>query len=267
MEDRHAIVIEETEFHKKISSLSNTLCGIQLQGVDKIVITILVNCSKYSHHDVDQYKQEMLQAFKKRKLTVYQYVKSFISILENVCNVNLSQDDEFIFNIIQHLKQTIYKYRLIPNIEPPLENSMSIIKQKHFQTFQQVKKVYWSWIQQYTIASFVWEEDIISVTLQIEAVKLLSQPPLKKALLYTEDNFTWSRYIKGVLYHKFGTNLKVELIPNFLIETFDFKHCHADIIITTFPFPKIHIQTIRVSKVPTQRELEDIEMLLHQSYD
>ncbi|PEP86637.1 helix-turn-helix domain-containing protein, partial [Bacillus toyonensis] len=218
----HAVVLKETEFYQLIASISSTLCGIELQTVDKLFITIVVNCSKYVHNDIEKNRQDMLQTFQAGQLAAYQHTNIFISMLENACHISLLQDKEFVFQMVQHLKRTIYKYSLIPNIEPPLESKMSIIKQTYDSTFQQVKQVYWEWIQKYNIAPFVWEEDVGIVTLQIEAVKLLSQSPAKTALLYTEDDFIWNRYIQGVLYHAFGTNLQVKSIPTLSIEMVEF---------------------------------------------
>ncbi|TKH18978.1 HTH domain-containing protein [Bacillus wiedmannii] len=260
----HAAVVPETDFYQKISSLSVSFQGEKLKKIDKIIITIIINCSKYLYKDMKQYRENIILNFQKGEQVVFKYAKAFIYMLEESCKLNLLQNEEFIFQIIQHLKRTIYKYDLIPNIEPPLENEMATVKQKHFQTFQQVKHVYWNWVKKYHIASFVWERDIIIITLQIEALRLKDQSPSKTVLLYTEDDFTWRHYIQAILYHRFGTNLQVKSIPMFCIKTFDFTQTHADMIITTTALPKLHIPTIRISKVPTQRELEDIEMLLYE---
>lgn len=258
----HESFIVNTMFYQKISTLSDTICHMKLQTYDKIFITIVINCSNYMYNDVENHKQFILHDFKTNDHVVYKYVKELIISLENTCDISLIQNEQFIFHMIQHLKQTIYKYRLVPNIEPPPENTIHVIKHTYTQTFQQVKRVYLTWIQKYNIASFVWEEDVIVVTLFIESIKLLSQSPVKRALLYTEDHFTWSPYICGILYHTFGSSLQVESLPSQQIETLDMGKLHADLIITTVPFPKIDVPTIRISKIPTKRELKDIEVLL-----
>ncbi|MGR5864731.1 hypothetical protein ACT7DZ_14840 [Bacillus cereus] len=123
-------------------------------------------------------------------------------------------------------------------------------------------KVYTSWIQQYPFFSRVNEEDILAITLQLEAVFQLSQAFRKNVCLYLGDAILWKRYIQGVLYHEFGNTLSIVSEEALDIQEYDFEKMGIDGILTTVPLEKMKVPVLHISVIPTRRELDDIKTFL-----
>lgn len=254
----------ETSFYQKIRTLSPILCGFPLTKMDQIVISVAVNCFMFIPSDKSNYKQEILAGFYEEKSTTYRYAKNLVRLLEKEFNMLFSQDTEFIFCLLQYIKQISYRYQFIPGVTLPLSEGHDNVKRKHAQTFQKVKEIYTHWVQQHPLIPYVYEEDIKVITLQLEATFQLKQSYQKKALLYLGDSVLWRRYLLGVLYNEFGHTLAISHEEVLDIHTCDIQKLDVDCILTTVPISEMPLPIIQISVVPTRRELDDIKKLLHE---
>ncbi|MGG0447859.1 helix-turn-helix domain-containing protein, partial [Bacillus mycoides] len=178
----HEDLIIETPFYHKIKTLSHILCEVSLTKTDQILITIAVNCCMFVHSNQNKYKQEFLQYYYYGTSTVCQYAQNLVKAFENEFEISLQQDEDFLFYLLQYIKQIAYRYQFIPTIaSPPLEWQEQI-KQKHPATFQKVHRIYTAWIQQHPFISCVNEEDVLVITLQLEASFHLSQTYRKQVI-------------------------------------------------------------------------------------
>ncbi|HDR3902699.1 TPA: helix-turn-helix domain-containing protein [Bacillus cereus] len=258
----HEALIMETSFYSKIKTLPSTLCGISLTKADQVLITIAVNCCMFVHSNRNQFKQEILQQFYTGESIVYQYAQDLVERLELVFDTTFCQDEEFLFCLLQYIRKISYRYQFIPTITSPTLEWHEQIKQKHATTFQKVCSVYTLWVKEHPFIFRANEEDILAITLQLEATFQLSQKYRKKVLLYLGDSILWSRYIQGVLYHEFGNNLFI--VPEEVLDIYkcELQKLDIDGIISTIPLEKIQLPIFQISVVPTRRELDDIQIFL-----
>ncbi|PEF61519.1 hypothetical protein CON35_24790 [Bacillus cereus] len=260
----HENIIRETSFYHKIKKLPAVLCGVSLTQVDRIFMTIAVNCCMFVPSNRNQYKQEVLQHFYEGTSTVYQYAQDLVERLEKKFNIPVHHDEEFLFCLLQYIRQVSYRNQFIPTITSPSSDWQEQIKQKHAITFEHVRSVYTAWVQECPVLQHATEEDILTITIQLEATFQLSQAYRKKVLLYLEDSVLWKRYIQGVLYHEFGNTLSI--VPE---EVLDIHTCNVqtlgiDGIISTIPLQEMELPIFQISVVPTQRELDDIQVFLRE---
>ncbi|SFX69101.1 Transcriptional antiterminator [Thermoactinomyces sp. DSM 45891] len=261
-----ALVIE-TPFYHKIKAASPVLCGIKLTKVDRVLITIAVNCCMFVYLNRNHYKKEILQHYDAGHSTVYRCVRELVEELEREFGVAFHQDEELLFYLLQYLKQISYRNLFIPTITSPTSDWHDQVKRKHYATFQKVGVVYTKWVQKYSLLPCVNEEDILAITLQLEASFHLSQTYCKKALLYLGDSVLWMRYIQGVLYDKFGKALLIVPEEVLDIHTYDIHKLDVDCIVTTVPLERMDIPVIQISVIPTRRELDSIKKFLDKGTD
>ena len=259
----HEALIMETPFYQKIKNLPQTLCGVRLTKADQILITIAVNCCMFVHSNRSQYKHEILQHFYKGTSTVYQYAQDLIEKLEKKFEMPFRHDEEFLFCLLQYIRQISYRNQFIPTLTSPSSEWHEQIKQKHETTFQKVRSIYTEWVKEHPFLHRANEEDILAITLQLEATFQLSQSYRKKVLLYLGDCVLWKRYIQGVLYHEFGNTLSIIPEEVLNIHTCDFQRLDIDGIISTIPLEKMKLPILQISVVPTRRELDDIQIFLN----
>ncbi|PFB53817.1 hypothetical protein CN404_12720 [Bacillus thuringiensis] len=259
----HKTMITETPFYRKIEQLASVLCGVSLTKEDRILITIAVNCCIYVHTNQDKYKQEVLEHFHAGSPTVYQYMQSLVAKLEEKFTIPFGEDEEFVFCLVQYIRQISYRNQFIPTLTSPWSDWQEQIKRKHARTFQQVRSVYTEWVQESPVLNQVAEEDILTITLQVEGSFHLSQKHRKKVLLYVGDYVLWKRYLTSVLYHEFGNTLSIVSEDVLDIHTYEIQKLNIDGIISTIPLKEREIPIFQISVVPTRRELDDIQGFLH----
>lgn len=259
----HEALIIETSFYHKIKKLPAILCDISLTRADRVFMTIVVNCCMYVPSNPNQYKQDMLKHFYEGSSTVCQYVQDLVARLEKKFDRPLCQDEEFLFCLLQSIKQIFYRDQFIPTCTSPSSDWQERVKQKHATTFQQVCSVYKEWVREHPFWHKVNEEEILVITLQLEATFQLSQSYRKKVLLYLGDSILWKRYIQGVLYCEFGNTLSIVHEDVLDIYKYDLQQLGIDGIISTIPLEESEYPTFQISVVPTRRELDDIQVFLH----
>lgn len=258
----YAELVIETPFYRKIKEIPSVICDMLLTEMDQILVTVAINCFNFIHLDNNNYKHEILQDFYQEKSIIPQCTKKLIQKLERAFGILFSQDEEFIFNLLKYIKQITYRYQFIPEVTLPISDEHVKVKEKHTETFKKVSKIYTEWIQQHPFIPYVYEEDIIVITLQIEATIQLKQLVRKKALLYVGDSVLWKRYIQGVLYKEFGHKLIVSSEEVLNIYTVDFCKTDTEFILTTVPLSEMPLPVIQISVLPTKRELKDIKAFL-----
>ncbi|WP_144497370.1 BglG family transcription antiterminator [Bacillus toyonensis] len=258
----HKAIVIETLFYQKIKVTSSMLCGMALSEIDWVLITIAVNCCLFVYANRNQYKKELVQHFHNGTPMVYQYAQDLVERLETAFQMPFHEDEDFLFCLLQYVRQISYRYQFIPTITSPTSEWHAQVKVKHPITFQKVRHVYTTWIQQYPFLPRANEEDILVITLQLEAIFQLSQIYRKKVLLYLGDSILWKRYIQGVLYNEFGNTLLI--VPEEVIDirACEIKKMSVDCIIATVPLEKMEVPVIQISVIPTRRELDDIKNFL-----
>ncbi|MDA2638851.1 helix-turn-helix domain-containing protein [Bacillus cereus] len=255
-------LVVNTSFYRKIGGISPMLCGVRLTEMDQIAITVAINCFRFIYTGNNNYKQEVLQSFYHEADGIYICIKNLIQQFEEEFNILFSQDEEFIFHLLQYIKQITYRYQFIPGVTLPTDEEHVKVKEKHAVTFQKVYEIYKKWIKQHSFIPHVYEEDIIVLTLQIEATIQLKQLYQKKALLYVGDGILWKRYVQVILYKEFGHKLMLSVEEVLDIDTCDIHKLDVDFILTTIPLPKMEIPVVQISVIPTGRELEEIKLFL-----
>lgn len=255
-------LIMETPFYHKINALPPVVCDVSLTKTDQIFITIAVNCCLFVHANQKQYKQEVLQCFFEGTFTVYRYAQILVERLEEVFHMPLHQDEEFLFCLLQCIRQVSYRSQFIPNFTAGSTAWHEQIKKKHTITFRKVRAVYTAWVQAHPALDGVNEEAILAITLQLEASFQFSQIYRKKVILYADDSIIWNRYLQSVLYHEFGNTLSIASEEVLDIETYNLQKLGIDGIISTLPLRDITVPVFQISVVPTRRELADIRAFL-----
>lgn len=258
----HESLIMENPFYHKVKNLPNVLCGVQLTKTDQVFITIAVNCCMFVYSNRNQYKQELLQHFYEGSSTVYQHAQDLVEQLEKEFDMPFRQDEEFLFCLLQYIRQASYRNQFIPNLTSPLSEWQEQIKQKHKKTFQKVRSVYTAWVQKHPFLHQANEENILVITLQLEATIQLTQRYRKRVMLYLGDCILWKRYIQGILYHEFGNTLSIVSEEVLDIHKCDLQNLNIDGVISTIPLEKMELPIFQISVIPTQRELEDIQAFL-----
>ncbi|MGR5864732.1 helix-turn-helix domain-containing protein [Bacillus cereus] len=137
----HEALIIETPFYHKIKALPSVLCGVSLTKTDKVVMTIAVNCCMFVYSNRSRYKEELLQYYYNGTSMLYQYVKDLVVQLENEFNMLFHRDEEFLFYLLQYIRQISYRYQFIPTITSPTSEWHEKVKQIHPVTFEKVQKV------------------------------------------------------------------------------------------------------------------------------
>ncbi|HHQ2480322.1 TPA: BglG family transcription antiterminator [Bacillus cereus] len=255
--------IVETPFYQKIASIEENHYNLCFTVEEKAIITVAINCSKYIYRDFEQVKHEVIQYFNGGNISVFNYVKEFINILEKKFGKRLSENEEFVFSIIEYFKHTAYKLKILSKIQLPEKETTKYIKRKHSQTFSKVREAYNEWITNYNICNSVSEEEITTVTTHVEATFMLSKPKSKKVLLIIDEGISWGRYIKGILNVHFGNILQfIDYYKKPVNEKF-IKEQGIDLIITTVALSYNYIPVIHISITPTNRELNDIKKFLN----
>ncbi|EJR93385.1 BglG family transcription antiterminator [Bacillus cereus] len=254
--------IVETPFYQKLASIEEKRYNFCFTDEEKAIITVAINCSKYSYKDFGQTKQEVIQRFNEGQISVLNYVKEFIGILEKKIGKPLSENEEFVFSIIEYFKHTAYKLKILSKIQLPEKETTKYVKKQHSQTFHKVREAYNDWISKYNISNSVSEEEITTVATHVEATFMLLNPKSKKVLLIIDEGVSWSRYIKGILNVHFGNILKFVDHCGKEMDEESIKQRKIDLIITTVAVTCASMPVIHISIIPTNRELNEIKNFL-----
>ncbi|MES5943798.1 MULTISPECIES: helix-turn-helix domain-containing protein [unclassified Bacillus cereus group] len=245
--------LNEIDFRKKFS-------------IEEIVfILIAVNCSKYVHQNLLAYKKNVLQHFYNNDVAIYRDIKELILKLEYTFGCELLNNSDLIFAIIQYLKQILSKYHFFPNLNFPEDVTVPYIMAAHTDTFYKIKNIYTEWVNKYSIKTSISNEEIATLTLQIEGICMIEQSINIQVLLLIEDGEKWKLYLKGILTSYFGSIFHFVHVDINDINTYDYTLLKIDLIITTFSSVQAEIPIIRISIIPTSRELQDLKKFIYKN--
>ncbi|MEK4503475.1 helix-turn-helix domain-containing protein [Bacillus sp. FSL R12-0069] len=257
--------ISDTPFYVKIFTLNNTVFQNFFTIEESILILIAINCSKYVHQNLLEYKENLIHHFHKNDVSIYRNVKELIFKLEEAFKCELINNSDFIFAILQYLKQILSQYQFFPQLFFSENSTTSHIMNVHKDSFFKVKKLYIEWVNKYSIKTAISNEEIATLTLYIEGICMLNQFLNVKILLLIEDGEKWELYLKGILNFHFGPIFKYIHTDIQDITTYDYTSLNVDLIITTFSSVHANIPIVRISIMPTRRELKDIKDFIYKN--
>ncbi|CAH2464416.1 MULTISPECIES: BglG family transcription antiterminator [Bacillus cereus group] len=234
-----------------------------LQTVEeKVLFIIALKIARYKMNNHEKSKQEELMHYKEGKIHSYLPIVHFIQLLEQEVGVKLKDNDEFIYGMIDYCRRLFYKLRFMPYLKRPNRSTTNYIKEKYNSTFCLVEKAFNQWGETLYINPIP-EEEIAKVTMRIIAKQVENHIEHKRALLITDEGSSWKSYMKSVLIRKFGKKLKIEdeVYGADLEESVQLMD--IDFVVTTVP---LHIESkplICVSTILQERDLKEIEAVLH----
>ncbi|MBG0970640.1 HTH domain-containing protein [Bacillus sp. SRB3LM] len=258
------IKITDTPFYQSVLKMNSLQNNIHFNKDELAFLILSINCSNYIHQDLVAYKKEVLQHFKNENVRIYRHIKDLIILLGNTFQQTFSENDEFIFAIIQYFKQTLSKFYFLSHIDFPFSEDGEYIKNQHHETFLKVGNIYKKWIIQYNIRAPISDEEIATLTLHVEGACMLARTLHVKVWLIIEGGEKWLMYIKGILCLHFGSIFHFKHADIQDMKNGDYTKSHTDLILTTFMSIQSSIPIIRISKIPTNRELQDIQEFIYQ---
>ncbi|PER82226.1 BglG family transcription antiterminator [Bacillus cereus] len=229
---------------------------------EKVLFIIALKIARYKINDQEKSKQEELMHYKEGKIRSYLGIAHFIQLLEKEVGIKLKDDDEFIYGMIDYCRRFFYKSLLKSNLKRPKKCTTIYIKEKYNTTFCLVEKAFNLWGKAYSLNDIP-EEEIAKITMRIIAKQVEDHLEHKRALLITDQGLSWKSYMKSVLMRQFGEKLKIEdeVYGADLEESI--QHMDIDFIVTTVPLSIEKIPLICVSTILQERDLKEIEVLLH----
>lgn len=229
---------------------------------EKVLFIIALKVSRYKINDQEKSKKEELMHYKEGKIRSYLPIAHFIQLLEQEVGIKLKDDDEFIYGMIDYCRRFFYKLLLKSNLKRPKKCTTTYIKEKHNTTFCLVEKAFSLWGKTLCLSDIP-EEEIAKITMRIIAKQVEDHLEHKRALLITDQGLSWKSYMKSVLMKQFGKKLKIEdeVYGADLEESI--QHMDIDFIVTTVPLSIEKIPLICVSTILQERDLKEIEVLLH----
>ncbi|HDR7367075.1 BglG family transcription antiterminator [Bacillus toyonensis] len=229
---------------------------------EKVLFIIALKIARYKVNDQEKSKKEELMHYKEGKIRSYLAIAHFIQLLEQEVGIKLKDDDEFIYGMIDYCRRFFYKLLLKSNLKRPKKCTTTYIKEKHNTTFCLVEKAFSLWGKTHCLSDIP-EEEIAKITMRIIAKQVEDHLEHKRALLITEQGLSWKSYMKSVLMKQFGKKLKIvdEAYGADLEESI--QHMDIDFIVTTVPLSIEKVPLICVSTILQERDLKEIEVLLH----
>lgn len=250
--------IKAFETNEKIPYKKEILQTIE----EKVLFIMALKISSYKINDQENSKKEELMHYKEGKIRSYLAIAYFIQLLEQEVGIKLKEDDEFIYGMINYCRRFFYKLLLKTNLKRPKKCTTTYIKEKHNTTFCLVEKAFSLWGKTCGL-NYIPEEEVAKITMRIIAKQVEDHLEHKRALLITDQGLSWKSYMKSVLMRQFGKKLKIEdeVYGADLEESI--QHMNIDFIVTTVPLSIEKIPLICVSTILQERDLKEIEVLLH----
>ncbi|EJR28522.1 MULTISPECIES: helix-turn-helix domain-containing protein [Bacillus cereus group] len=238
--------------------------NVSLSEADKMIVTILFNSLYYTYIDADKVKKQDMTTLKEGKVAIFTLVKEFINRLFQTLEDKFIKEEQFICILIEHFRKRIYLLHVHSHIKRFETVDIQYIKRKYLKTFLQVKKVYYDWIQEYQIATYVPDEEIIDIVLYIESYRITYNNTAKKMIIISEEGESWKHYISALLKKEFGN--KIELITknvrNILKEHTNTTK-NIDFIVSTIPLDLKYYPVILIQPIITERDLQNIRNFIN----
>ncbi|MCU5087021.1 helix-turn-helix domain-containing protein [Bacillus cereus] len=234
--------------------------GISFSYSEKLLISTTFKCKDYTYEEPIRQKKLDIQIFNERKIEIYNIVRNFIDMLYKKFGYQFIKGEEFIHSLIIHFRKRIYLLHCYPYIKYIEMPSIEYLKRKHFKTFLKVKDVYDKWIIQYKIASYVPEEEIMSIVLYIEAALICENIIPKKIIIITRQGDCWKKYIKAILKKRFGNKIDFPINNSSNIEKgleLESKY-NVDLIVSTMPLDVTHHPVVQIQPTVSERDLYNL---------
>lgn len=229
---------------------------------EKVLFIIAIKMSRYKINDHEKSKREELMHYKEGKMHSYLAIAHLIQLLEQKVGMKLTEDDGFIYGMINYCRRFFYKLLLQSNLKRPMKSTTIYIKEKHNTIFSLVEKAFNQWGAALGL-DYIPEDEIAKVTMRIIAKQVENHFEHKRALLITDEGSSWKSYMKSILMRQFGKKLKIEdEVYGANLEA-SIQHMDIDFIITTVPLSIEKIPLICVSTILQERDFKEIEALLH----
>ncbi|PEW58496.1 capsule biosynthesis protein [Bacillus cereus] len=229
---------------------------------EKVLFIIALKMSRYKINDHEKSKEEELMHYKEGKMHDYLAIAHLIQLLEQKVGTKLTEDDDFIYGMINYCRRFFYKLLLQSNLKRPKKSTTIYIKEKHNTIFSLVEKAFNQWGETLGL-DYIPEDEVAKVTMRIIAKQVENHFEHKRALLITDEGSSWKSYMKIILMRQFGKKLKIEdEVYGANLEGI-IQHMDIDFIITTVPLSLKKIPLICVSTILQERDLKEIETLLH----
>ncbi|BCC48268.1 hypothetical protein bcgnr5378_18950 [Bacillus cereus] len=246
-------------YYKRIFEESNVIevnKNRPLNIEEQILLVIMVKLSRYISEDENNVKQEELQVYNDNKTTVYTYVKNFIDLLEQELKVELANNENFVYGMVEYSRQAFHILKLLPRIKVPEKETYKYIKKQYEETFYLVKRAYTKWGEEMGLIDIP-DEEIAKVTMRIVAVKKQHNIHRKKVLLITGEGKSWEEYMKSCINVRYGNKLKF-VGGNTKILKGNIEDLDIDFIITTVPLNINWNSIVYVSPILQERDFYDI---------
>ncbi|WP_410993531.1 BglG family transcription antiterminator [Bacillus cereus] len=248
---------------KQLETLEQTF-SISFSEADKMIVTILFNSLNYTYIDADKIKKQDMTTLRTGKVAIFTLVKKFIDRLFHTLEDKFIKEEQFICMLIEHFRKRIYLLHVHSHIKHIETVDIQYIKRKYLKTFLQVKKVYYDWIQEYEIATYVPDEEIIDIVLYIESYRIISNTTAKRIIIICKEGEAWKQYISALLKGEFGN--KIELVTK-NVQNILKEHPNPteniDFIISTIPLELQHSPVILIQSIITERDLQNIRNFIN----
>ncbi|MDZ4417106.1 helix-turn-helix domain-containing protein [Bacillus cereus] len=250
--------IKAFETSEKISYTDGILQTIE----EKTLFIMALKMSRYKINDLEKSKQEELMHYKEGKMHSYLAIAHLIQLLEQKVGMKLKEDDDFIYGMINYCRRFFYKLLLKSNLKRPKKSTTIYIKEKHNIIFCLVEKAFNQWGKILGL-NYIPEDEVAKVTMRIIAKQVENHFEQKRALLITDEGSSWKSYMKSILMKRFGKKLKIEdEVYGANLEDV-IQNMDIDFIVTTVPLSIEKIPLLCVSTILQERDLKEIEELLH----
>ncbi|ARO21822.1 capsule biosynthesis protein (plasmid) [Bacillus tropicus] len=252
----------ESIYYKKIFEGKNVIKvnkNRSLNIEEQVLLVIMVKLSRYVSKDENNLKQEELVLYKEGKSTTYTYVKNFISILEQELKIDLNNNEEFVYGMIEYCREAFHILKFIPILKAPEKDTCKYIKKHYEETFHLVKRAYNKWGAEMKLTNIP-DEEIAKVTMRIVAIGKQHNINRKKVLLITGEGKSWEEYMKSRINKRYGDQLKFvgghAKILNGNTDNID--NIDIDFIITTVPLNFSWKSIVYVSPILQERDFYEI---------
>ncbi|PGT74071.1 hypothetical protein COD14_15320 [Bacillus cereus] len=224
---------------------------------DIIIILLAITNSLYRYE-----KQEIINKEYATHIITSKQFYNLISLLEETFSISLHDDEVFTFSIVCIVAPRLYNSKLFMH-NRFLNITDIYIKNKHTKTFKTMKIILTDWIKSFNNEYYINDNDIINLTMQVEAIKM-QQHHQKKIILLLNKGENWERYFKAYLNSHFNKQINYVDITYEQLTEEDLNCKEFACIITDVPLANSlkTIPLILISSIPTKRELEEIGKLI-----
>ena len=255
-------LIKETTFFNKLKDLKRNfkdICGITLSENELVFLTHILFKCQYEYVELELRKQEIIQNFKEKTKNIYIYTLEFIQEIEKSMDLELSTDTEFLQYVVQFWEN--HMNTKIQGVSRDIETT-EYIKNLYPDVFKAIKNATNNMITKLNI-TMVNDYDISLLVIHVIALSISTFKKPIKILIIVGETVGIKRFIQEILQHTFGK--RISIIQNHLkpITSSSLQQLEPDLIISTICLKDVKLPIIKVSSIPTKRELSEINLCIN----